>query len=91
MEAYRTAPRHLPKEQLLAAERADAICFASPSALASYMDQAAAAGASLPAVVACIGPVTAAAALSRGLEVSVEASERSAAGLAEALVEALGR
>jgi uroporphyrinogen III methyltransferase/synthase len=91
VEAYRTVPREIPKAQLVAAQRADAICFASPSALESYMDQAAAAGAGLPAMVACIGPSTAAAALSRGLEVSVEAGEHSAAGLTEALTEALGK
>jgi uroporphyrinogen III methyltransferase/synthase len=90
VEAYRTARREIAKEQLAAAARADAICFASPSALESYMDQAAAAGASIPATVACIGPVTAAAAISRGLVVSVEASEHTAAGLAEALGKVLG-
>jgi uroporphyrinogen-III synthase len=91
VEAYRTVPREIPTAQLVAAQRADAICFASPSALESYMDQAAVAGAGVPAMVACIGPSTAAAALCRGLEVSVEASEHSAAGLTEALSRSYGR
>jgi uroporphyrinogen III methyltransferase/synthase len=89
VEAYRTVPRPVPREVLSAASRADAICFASPSAVTSYLDQAEAAGISVPPVVVCIGPTTSAAATVRGLEVQAEAAQHTAAGLAEALAGAL--
>ncbi len=89
VEAYRTVPRPVPREVLSAASRADAICFASPSAVTSYLDQAEAAGISVPPVVVCIGPTTSAAATARGLEVQAEAAQHTAAGLAEALAGAL--
>jgi uroporphyrinogen III methyltransferase/synthase len=87
VEAYRTVPQTVEPELLTAASRADAICFASSSAVTSYLDQAGAAP--LPAVVACIGPVTAAKARSRGLRVSAEASQHTLDGLVAALVSSL--
>lgn len=89
VEAYRTVPWAVERELLEAAGRADAICFASSSAVNSYLDQAGAAGTAVPPVVACIGPVTAAAARSRGLHVSAEASEHTLDGLVASLVAAL--
>lgn len=89
VEAYRTLQRRVAPEVLRAAGRADAICFASPSAVDAYMDQAEPAGAGVPAVVACIGPTTSAAARARGLEVLAEAAEHTAGGLAAALADAL--
>jgi uroporphyrinogen-III synthase len=89
VEAYRTVPRPLPLEVLSAAGGADAICFASPSAVTSYLDQAEAASAKVPPIVACIGGTTAATARERGLEVVAEASEHTAGGLAAALAGAL--
>ena len=62
VEAYRTVPHEVSEELLRASEQADAICFASSSAVESYVDQARRAGTGTPPVVACIGPVTAAAA-----------------------------
>jgi uroporphyrinogen III methyltransferase/synthase len=91
VEVYHTIPSPIERELLEAAERADAICFASSSAVDSYLDQAGAAGTTVPPVVACIGPVTAAAARRRGLDVSAEASEHTLDGLVAALVGALGR
>jgi len=91
VEAYRTVPRKIPAELLSAAGRADAICFASPSAASSYLDQAEGAGERLPPIVACIGPSTTAAVASRGVKVEVEAAEPSASGLATALCSALTR
>jgi uroporphyrinogen-III synthase len=44
----------------------------------------------VPPVVAVSGPVTAAAARERGLEVTVEAAEHSLDGLVDAVVSALG-
>lgn len=67
---------------------ADAVCFASPSALHNLFDladgqmvRAALAG----VAIAAIGPVTAEAIRTAGLEVAVEASEATAVGLARAL------
>jgi uroporphyrinogen III methyltransferase/synthase len=87
VEAYRTVSERVQPAMLRAAGGADAICFASSSAVNSYLDQAGAAP--LPAVVACIGPVTAAAARSRGLLVRAEASEHTLDGLVAALVSSL--
>jgi uroporphyrinogen III methyltransferase/synthase len=87
VEAYRTVPQTVEAPLLAAASRADAICFASSSAVTSYLDQAGAAP--LPPVVACIGPVTAATARSRGLAVNAEAPEHTLDGLVAALVRSL--
>jgi len=90
VEAYRTIPCNIERELLEAAGRADAICFASSSAVDSYVDQAGAAGTTVPPVVACIGPVTAATARRRRLHVSAEASEHTLDGLVAALLGVLG-
>ncbi len=87
VEAYRTVPQELEPAILAAAGAADAVCFASSSAVNSYLDQAGTAP--LPPVVACIGPVTAATARSRGLQVHAEASEHTLDGLVTALVSTL--
>jgi uroporphyrinogen III methyltransferase / synthase len=87
--AYRTLPNHVGAELLGTVAGADAICFASPSALASYFDQAGDTGPRVPPVVACIGPVTAAAARARGLTVSAEAAEHTIDGLLAALAAAM--
>jgi len=89
VEVYRTVPVDIAPELLAAASEADAICFASPSAVNSYLDQATALWVALPPVVACIGPVTAATARARGLQVSAEASEHTLDGLLDGLVGAL--
>jgi len=99
VEAYRTVQRTIGAGTLAAAARADAICFASPSAVRSYLDQARgvlAGGAppggappGVPPVVVCIGPATAGQARSAGLVVTAEASEHSVDGLVEALVAAM--
>jgi uroporphyrinogen III methyltransferase/synthase len=90
VEVYRTIPHRIERELLEAAGKADAICFASSSAVDSYLEQAGTAGSPVPPVVACIGPVTAATARRRGLHVSAEASEHTLDGLVAALVGALG-
>jgi len=87
--AYRTVQARASAALLEQAGRADAVCFASPSALESYASQARQAGAAIPPIVACIGPVTAAAARKRGLEVAAEASEHTIEGLVESLGAAL--
>ncbi len=87
IEAYRTVPQELAPELLTAAGDADAICFFSSSAVNSYLDQAGTVP--LPPVVACIGPVTAATARARGLQVDAEASEPTLEGLVAALISGL--
>ena len=67
---------------------ADAVVFASPSAVESFVSQLSRLkpreGATLPKVVA-IGPVTAAAVKQAGIPLAAEAAAPSAAGIAEAL------
>jgi uroporphyrinogen III methyltransferase/synthase len=87
VEAYRTVPHALAEDVLALARAADAICFASSSAVASFIDQAGPGG--VPPVVVCIGPATARTARSRGLEVTAEAAEHSAAGLVATLASVL--
>jgi uroporphyrinogen III methyltransferase/synthase len=91
VDAYRTVPAGagvgagvgIGDEELDAASGADVITFTSPSTVTGY---AALAGRRLPPrVVACIGPVTAEAALRAGFDVDVVAAEHSAAGLVAAL------
>lgn len=89
VEAYRTEPARPPAKSLAAAASADAIVFASASSVRSYLD---AAGIdAVPSVVACIGPVTAAAAMEGGLEVDVVPEVHTMEGLAAALAAHLGR
>ncbi len=91
VEAYRTVRAHAPDELLAAAARADAVCFASPSAVDSYLDQARRAGVGTAPVVACIGPTTARAARAAGLHVALQAGEHTVQGLVDELVGLLGR
>jgi uroporphyrinogen III methyltransferase/synthase len=84
VEAYRTVPHHVGEAMLGAIARADAICFASPSAIDAYLGQAG--PGPHPPVVACIGPVTAATARGHGLGLVVEAGEHTVEGLVTALV-----
>ena len=85
VEAYRTVPARPGEEALAAAAKADAIAFTSSSTVTSWL----ALGATLPPVVACIGPVTAATAAEHGVPVTVVATEHSVEGLVDALVGAL--
>ena len=87
VEAYRTVPATAADgatdDALDAASAAHAITFTSPSTVTAYA--ALAAGRPRPAVVACIGPVTAEAARGEGFTVDVVAADHSAAGLVAAL------
>ena len=89
VEAYRTVPARPAADVLAAAAKADAIAFTSGSTVERYLDAAGAPA--VPPVVACIGPVTAAAARERGLDVTVVAGEATVDGLVGALVEVLAR
>lgn len=80
---YRTLPATPTESQLEAIRRKnDAIVFCSPSAVRQFVSLGFGADG---AVVACIGPTTAAAARDAGLPVDVVAEKYSATGLVEAL------
>lgn len=90
---YRVAPER-PESGALRelAAGVEAITFTSPSTVTNFLAIAEAAGlrpfaADRPPVVACIGPVTAAAAERAGLQPAIVARRFTAAGLVEALVE----
>jgi len=87
VHAYRTVPAIPVPEVLTAAGKADAIAFTSASTVAAYL--AAAGPAAVPPVVACIGPVTAAAAAVEGLTVAVTATDHTLDGLVAAIVNVL--
>ncbi len=83
VEAYRTVPAKPSPEALAAAADADAITFTSPSTVRSYLELAGPHG--VPPVVACIGPITAAAARESRLRVDVVADVHTMEGLVAAL------
>ena len=85
--AYRTVEVAPPPGAVEAAADADAIVFASPSAVRSWT--AATGGAARPALAVCIGPVTGAAAREAGFAV-VEADPHTMEGVVAALVRTLG-
>lgn len=88
VEAYRTEAVAVTPERRAEAAAADAIAFTSASSVAGFM--AASGPSGVPAVVACIGPVTAAAARAAGLTVTTTATESTLDALVAALVGALG-
>jgi uroporphyrinogen-III synthase len=67
---------------------ADAVCFASASAVKGFLDAAGGLDV-VPPVVVCIGPSTAAAAAAAGLRVAAVAEQHTIPGLIDALVAAL--
>jgi uroporphyrinogen III methyltransferase/synthase len=83
VEAYRTVTGSPAPEVLLAAARADAICFTASSTVTRYLEVAG--EDAVPPVVACIGPVTAATARDAGIAVTTVASEHTIDGLLDAL------
>jgi hydroxymethylbilane synthase len=87
---YRTEPcAPSAKDLALLGAGVDAVLFASSSAVGAWCDQTRGGGrlaeASRRALIACIGPTTAATARERGLHVDVEASTNTAEGLVAAL------
>ncbi len=81
--AYRSVSAPVDAAALDAASAADAIVFTSASTVEHYV--AAAGVDAVPNVVACIGPVTEAAARSFGISVTVVASPHTIEGVVEAL------
>jgi uroporphyrinogen III methyltransferase/synthase len=88
VEAYRTAPVPMTDEDCAAVAAADAVCFASASSVTGLLE-AAGSPQVVPAVVVCIGPSTAAAAVAAGLAVTAVAERHTIPGLVDALVAAL--
>jgi len=86
--AYRTRAAEPSSSALAEAGKADAITFTSSSTVTNFLQVAGLDA--VPAVVVCIGPVTAATAREAGLTVDVVAEEHTIEGLVEALVAALG-
>lgn len=87
VEAYRTEPAALPAPVAAEVASADAIVFASPSAVDAYLHPAGGGrGLSVPPVVACLGPTTADAARRHGLTVAVAAASPSPEALVAGLV-----
>jgi uroporphyrinogen-III synthase len=81
--AYVTVPAPLAPEEIEQARTADAITFTSGSTVTGFVAAAGVAG--VPSVVVCIGPVTAAAALAAGIEVTAVAGEHTIDGLVATL------
>jgi uroporphyrinogen III methyltransferase/synthase len=82
--AYRTVPAAVSDRQRATVASADVVTFTSSSTVERYLD--ALGDATVPPVVACIGPITAATARERGLTVDVEAEVHTIDGLVAALV-----
>ncbi len=86
--AYRTVAAPPPPVAVVAVlAEADVVTFASPSAVTAYLSVRTGAGCGLPVppVVACIGPVTAAAARHAGLSAVVESPNPSPEALVAAI------
>jgi len=82
VEAYRTVAGEPTADELAAVAEADVVTFTSSSTVRNFL----AVCDTVPPVVACIGPVTAATARELGLTVDVEADEHTIDGLLDALV-----
>ena len=82
--AYRTRPVVPSDEQLRGVESADAVMFASSSAVRNWV---AATDGRVPPVVAAIGPVTAGTCRDLGLEVAVEPAESTLRAFVDSLSE----
>lgn len=91
---YDTVPRALSDEDWLSLGASDALVFASGSAVKSLVDQGVQKGQTLPSTkqaVFCIGPSTAKAAESLGIEVSAVASPHTGEGLLRVISEHYSR
>jgi uroporphyrinogen III methyltransferase/synthase len=85
VDAYQTVRVPMTEADREAAKTADAVCFASASSVAAFLD-AAGGHQALPPLVVCIGPTTAAAAMAAGVPVDAVAEQHTIPGLVEALV-----
>ena len=93
VDAYRTVAAPPPPDDVIATlAGAEVVTFTSPSTVAGYLSLSTIGGHALPVppVVACIGPVTAAAARKAGLDVVVESPSPSGEAFVAAVVARLG-
>lgn len=86
VEAYRTVQGRPSDDDLARAAAADIVTFTSSSTVRNFLSVCD----TVPATVACIGPITAATARDHGLTVDVEADVHTIDGLLAAMVDALG-
>jgi uroporphyrinogen III methyltransferase/synthase len=86
--AYRTVPVPMTEADRVTVAAADAVCFASASAVKGFLEAAGGPDV-VPPVVVCIGPSTAAAAGGAGLRVTAVAEQHTIPGLIDALITAL--
>lgn len=86
--AYHTVLRQPNRSQLQQLRQADAVAFASSSAVEAWVDTV---GILTPPIVAAIGPTTARTAIELGLQVTHVAADHSVEGLATTIVDALTR
>jgi uroporphyrinogen-III synthase len=86
VDAYRTVPRDAAEAELGDLRAADAVILMSGSAARSLAEQ----GGAGPALVVCIGPKTAEAALEVGLAVGLIAHEATSEGIIHALTSHFG-
>ena len=84
VEAYRTVQGRPSAEELAAVAGADIVTFTSSSTVRNFL----AVCDTVPPVVACIGPITAATARDHGLTVDIESAVHTVDGLLAALVAA---
>lgn len=85
--AYRTSLRIPSADERTRMLGADAVAFASGSAVVAWADSI---GTETPPIVAAIGPTTAEVAATRGLQVTHIAADHSVEGLASTIITALG-
>lgn len=83
--AYNTRELPVAQEDLRLVESADVITFTSPSTVRAFVKAIGRAG--LPRIVACIGPITGAAAVEAAIPIDVVADEHSMPGLVRSLSE----
>lgn len=84
-EAYSTKACEVDAAQLRAVTQAEIVTFASSSTVRNFV--AAVGRENVPAVVACIGPITAETARLEGLDVTIEAGAHTLPGLVESIVD----
>ncbi|MGI9577538.1 MAG: uroporphyrinogen-III synthase, partial [Microthrixaceae bacterium] len=82
VDAYRTVAAVPTEEERRRIDSADAVMFASSSAVKNWVS---AMGSTVPPVVAAIGPITASTARELGMEVSVEPGQSTLPDFVEAL------
>lgn len=84
VEAYRTVHPSVAVEMSEAVVTADVVTFTSASTVAGYVHALGVGG--VPPIVACIGPITADAAIGAGLDVTLVADPHTIPALVEAIV-----